>query len=1552
MMTPQQQQLQQQQQQQHQQQHQQNNQGQVRDLAPPQVRHQVLTPTYTTSFSEHRSPNNHPQQPSHISQQHHQAPEQRQQRSYREPPKSATFPPRRDWPGREFERGSAGERAQYPQPPKTATFPPPQLQHPPPTPSQRTHDKLDRLTAEASSYVQQISTSPSSALTSAEGAGSGNPTHRQSAVARVSSEGSLKSHVGQQQQHPQQRLHQLVTVQELNNSHSEPQSASSPSSATSMSSAHFARNLPRTSSIDSTLSNSSNHNHMHSHSSASIPAASPQEVASLISTAGSPEAVIVALLKDKASAQAQNTQLWRLVDKQRAMILGLNKDLERALKDKERYRKKAKEAMFPHGDHRENTESPAPSEPAEGHSPHDPQTPELARHGDTLTLLGHRERNDSVDSTLVQAPMSPADESTNQDRRGRTPSPSAAAARPPAVAANNHSIDQRLREPEHSAPLKSPRREVGHQDNSTPPRRGMPPLNVDTARSKNGGVLEDGVTPISPTPLSPERTMTPRKKAPPARLELSPTEKMPFKISRGSDRESNYDDDDDDNVSVEEISGYEQRMREKELKEMRTEQSGGSPTIKEDAPRKESSTVPDIKTIPAPEPVAQKHLTGSRPAPLQLSKLREAESVGMSPMFPPSERETIVTQRVTVSRPMSPGLPSSPRPSPNSPLPRPRRSMASPEPLSPRTLSPRMGLPSPRVGLMPGPFNPHGSPQTPSQATFASVGLGLVPLSPNPFTQEWPRKDSVSASSPVPELLIEPSAINTIEPRVVSSRMRPSRASYMPGSQRPAGSDSVFTLGVFSKATGKELWRVEKDVGALPSLDARLKHRDFTSKLPDRNLFAGHAPARVDARRVAIEEFFASVMSAPIDEKTAQALAEFFSADVVESPITPDSQIARDDRNSPEGSSSPRQTKEGYLTKRGKNFGGWKARYFILDGPILRYFEAPGGAHLGSIKLANAQIGRQSQPKETPKDGDQDVEAENQFRHAFLIMEPKRKDSGSLVRHVLCAESDAERDEWVDALMKWVEKRSEDKPNKAESTHSTGKDGKKKSREKERKDTRDREEEDLRAVSYEDVTAGAAPVSVPDEPRYRSPTPTSATSTSSSTLLPAPTQAPPSSSTPIPDRGPPSKMISGPTNGSVISDASMWGNFTDKAHKEAKAIKKRSIWGFRGRSSSDLTGESKADHHNRVPMGRMVFGVSLEEAIAVSRPFGVTTPLPAVVYRCLEYLDAKNAINEEGIFRLSGSNVVIKGLRDKFNSESDVNLLATDEYYDVHAVAGLLKLYLRELPTNILTTERREDFLRVTEMDDKQKKIQALNDLVHSLPIANFTLLKALSGHLIGIVDNAGVNKMNVRNVGIVFSPTLNIPAQVFALFLQEHHGIFFRDENEDMMDRPISPEQQRSPEPARRQKPRQLSISNERAQQTNLEPPKSAALPMSPGLKPTYDAPHYERPYPPYDESPRQQSPEGTTYLQQPNGLQLKMQESLQGQIQQTGQGVVVQVGRDSIDSNPGAGGMLEVKSQKARRRESSMLSVMGMGVRKSMLPPRTPQGTAGMVSEDNLYD
>lgn len=81
---------------------------------------------------------------------------------------------------------------------------------------------------------------------------------------------------------------------------------------------------------------------------------------------------------------------------------------------------------------------------------------------------------------------------------------------------------------------------------------------------------------------------------------------------------------------------------------------------------------------------------------------------------------------------------------------------------------------------------------------------------------------------------------------------------------------------------------------------------------------------------------------------------------------------------------------------------------------------------------------------------------------------------------------------------------------------------------------------------------------------------------------------------------------------------------------------------------------------------------------------------------------------------------------------------------------------------------------------DPQERIRELSQLIASLPIANYSLLRALTAHLILIVQNAGVNKMTMRNVGIVFSPTLAIPAGVFSLMLGEFNRVFNVDAGQD----------------------------------------------------------------------------------------------------------------------------------------------------------------------------
>ncbi|KAG8849298.1 hypothetical protein FRB91_010069, partial [Serendipita sp. 411] len=185
--------------------------------------------------------------------------------------------------------------------------------------------------------------------------------------------------------------------------------------------------------------------------------------------------------------------------------------------------------------------------------------------------------------------------------------------------------------------------------------------------------------------------------------------------------------------------------------------------------------------------------------------------------------------------------------------------------------------------------------------------------------------------------------------------------------------------------------------------------------------------------------------------------------------------------------------------------------------------------------------------------------------------------------------------------------------------------------------------------------------------------------------------------------------------------------------------------------------------------GRPVFNVPLEQALMVAQ----IANLPAIVFRCVEYLEAKKAAQEEGIYRLNGSSMVIKALKDRFNHEGDVNLLKYDEYWDLNAISGLLKQYLRDLPTSILTRELQQSFLSVVDLMDPKERVNELAHLVSQLPVANYSLLRAMSAHLILIVQNSAINKMTMRNVGIVFSPTLGIPAGILSLMLGEFDRVF-----------------------------------------------------------------------------------------------------------------------------------------------------------------------------------
>jgi RalA-binding protein 1 len=1224
--------------------------------------------------------------------------------------------------------------------------------------------------------------------------------------------------------------------------------------------------MARTASIDSAVSSISS---SASQSTRSTPAPGPRasqdtitspvaDIAGLVAAAGSVEAALQKLWKEKQSADSHNAQLWRLVEKQRAMILGLNRDLERAVKDKDRYRHKLKDlsqhtsaAVFQRPDSvlsREQSQSPAPAEEhliaaksssGQRHPPVVPSTiPEA-------TVPEHVAQETKANSIQTPTSDSASAVESNGDLTSMESSPVVGTSTR-AESAQDRSetpasfVDQDERPLK--APIATPTKIAAHarapalaplSPPQSPPQQHLTPPGPPTLALTQATPVTDSGS------FSPKSRQIHRKPAP-APLNLTqPTRSAPEipvfddspvgtptrtateqnnpRLDRGRRKTREEDDRLREEIAVAQEAA---RSVSKKSKKSKSKTPKEHPQIVEPAESTPSTlSSQSVQGLPPSPRLAQ--------GPVSLSSL-------LSPAGSDSSISSTTVHRSNITTPLlSPGLPMSPRPGDrpvNAPTPRmPKQAIPNP-PLSPRIAygpaptsprkSPSAVIPTPPTAQ--APLQAPAQQKTQMQAQAQGQGMGFSVLSPSAvppplfmkkqqqnvptmehqqsnentksdtdhLTPTSGRPSTGSSESPgaevvyrglisdqYPGLLLPPNALPFIDVKAASSRLRPSRHSILIGN--PNEDDPVFLLGIYARSDGKQLWRVEKTIMALPVLHQQIKSLcAFDARLPEKSIFSGHAPAKIDARRNALNAYFNLLLDTQLTEKAAVVVCNFFSTNVMgvegaENLVLPSAISSGGAAPLVDSNEPPR--KEGYLTKRGKNFGGWKARFFVLDGPELRYYDSPGGPQIGTIKLIKAQIGKQSPQQSNHSPGEKDDDAEHQYRHAFLILEPKKRDSASLVRHVLCAESDDERDAWVKALMAYVNFQDE-RPEKAHvhvpalappplvhsesarsvvsmqsppqvQTYQPQGYRETPTREAPRPPTRQIESpeppsdeplEPVQGMSYEETVAGETPIRGTTVSTYRN-----TQSTQPSRTVPSPPlNGNFSGLTAFQGGKDRSFLISAPSNATVIQDAGMWGNKTPAKDK------KRSIFGFRGRSSSD-TNQSQTNivqpEQQRRHAGRPIFGMPLAEAVEASQPVGIDVHLPAVVYRCIEYLEAREAIEEEGIFRLSGSQNVIKALRERFNNEIDVKLLDGD-YFDVHAVASLLKLYLRELPSSVLTRELHLDFLKVLDVEDKDKRVAGFNVLVHKLPRANAELLSNLCSYLADIANRSDVNKMNVRN--------------------------------------------------------------------------------------------------------------------------------------------------------------------------------------------------------------
>jgi len=203
------------------------------------------------------------------------------------------------------------------------------------------------------------------------------------------------------------------------------------------------------------------------------------------------------------------------------------------------------------------------------------------------------------------------------------------------------------------------------------------------------------------------------------------------------------------------------------------------------------------------------------------------------------------------------------------------------------------------------------------------------------------------------------------------------------------------------------------------------------------------------------------------------------------------------------------------------------------------------------------------------------------------------------------------------------------------------------------------------------------------------------------------------------------------------------------------------------------------------------FGLTLQEMFERDGDL-----VPLLVDHCITEVE-KRGLNEEGIYRLSGSTATIQELKAAYDSAAENVDLSKPQWRDINVIIGTLKLFFRELKEPVIPFSAYNTFIDALAIEDYNDRLWRLKELIYELPSANYAVLKRLIGHLERVTDYEEINQMYATNLAIVFGPTLIRPPPEYSgmtamvnmgkhnslvknLILQ-YHWVFDVEEDDDL---------------------------------------------------------------------------------------------------------------------------------------------------------------------------
>ncbi|KAL6945009.1 hypothetical protein ACO0QE_002452 [Hanseniaspora vineae] len=660
-----------------------------------------------------------------------------------------------------------------------------------------------------------------------------------------------------------------------------------------------------------------------------------------------------------------------------------------------------------------------------------------------------------------------------------------------------------------------------------------------------------------------------------------------------------------------------------------------------------------------------------------------------------------------------------------------------------------------------------------------------------------PRGKPVTSSIP---LFIQPEDLNTVKIQVVGTLyhdLKINNALYTSNdaasiSSRASNDENYSSrvlFAVLDRQTSKKIFEFCKTAEQIYELNQTLgSYMNLLSlpPLPEKTLFKTNIPARVNMRKEKLTDYFLSLFNIPvIPSMGLLKLAEFISTNTVTSGM---------------GLVADNGLLEAWvLVRRPKTIGssgGWKIKYAVVthNGSCIHLYNMDSEL-TEEIRLPQSTI--EIHPN-IPED-------KYGTYNGFLVHEPKKSGLSSSNKYYICLESAKEREQWIGLLSRLTVVPAGPKSGlqrKPISQRPSSNNGSSHPMSENTEDVFSAGKADIGHEANRDDFSTTGEFSMISDDH----------SSNRSTLLDTSVNSE-------------TKSLG---NHSVLSgNMQNGGSGNTMSDRETKRNRMRSFFPFTKKNShpnpegmpaspkltNQSTMETQIDsfmdspsaepleHSNTISKtlemmnlttevnNGKVFGNSLSAALDLSSQiYQETHKIPSVVYRCLEFLYKNHAMEEEGIFRLSGSSAVIKNLQEQFDKTPDIPLCSyTELHVDVNVVTGLLKLYLRSLPHFIFGDENFDRFKQILEENSKDDHAIAMKYkqlCQEHLSKENFDLMFVIFELLVTISRNSDVNKMTLRNLCIVFSPTLNIGVNMLQPFIADFGCIFKNKEPLDASQR------------------------------------------------------------------------------------------------------------------------------------------------------------------------